>query len=230
MNLDTHNSHSDLVMDWANCFLCFEKRQMQLAIHGVAPKRQRRMEIDLHRLTKRNLLIARYYGKKLLYTRPRNKRLFDEFDGSKIYHAHACTECLLRFYLSNKSGEIVPEKLFRGSGSVPDGGIRYPNGTLLTFEFSTRHNFFFSRNMEGKLDAYDRNLQIIESNFDAKAIVVFVIDVPRDTVKRFVRRLDTTSSWYFIDNATFLSIPIGDALTTPAYFWTDGKEYPLKNV
>jgi hypothetical protein len=241
-------THSEQIMDWAEGFHWADKPQFQLAIHGVAPKRQRRMEIDLRRLSKAKKLRTVQYGKKLVYALPRKTRKMDEFEiMSKIRHGLACTETLVRFYRARTEGVIIPERLFRGCGSVPEWGIKYPNNNLLLCEFSTKSNFLYTELMNGKINAYTRNLSKIEEKFDAKAVVVFVIDVPRDTVKRYVGSLNGRTArdaarraegdsfplnpFYFTDYQTFLSVPLGQQDTAPIYFWKDGKEYPIrKNV
>src|SRR5688572_22316888 len=111
-NMGNNYSHSDLVMEWAKVFHWAEKRHFQLAIHGVAPKRQRRMEIDLRRLSQRKKLRTARYGKKLVYALPRTTKDFDGFEmASKIRHGLACTECLVKF-IRSQTGEIIEEKFF----------------------------------------------------------------------------------------------------------------------
>ena len=140
-------------------------------------------------------------------------------------------------------GVVIAERFFYGLGSVPEWGIRYPNGKLILLEFCTKSNFLFSGMMMAKISAYIRNLEKIEDKFQAKAIVVFVIDVPRATVERFVgslsredgslagARADGGSSpllpLFFTDYETFLKVPLGRQLYEPIYFWSDGKQYPL---
>ena len=92
-----------------------------------------------------------------------------------------------------------------------------------------KSNFEYTELMNGKLNAYDRNIEKIEEKFQAKAIVVFIIDIPRERVERYVRSLKRENNpYFFTDYQTFLSIPLGQQLTAPIYFWVDGKEYPLK--
>src|SRR6185503_16683779 len=93
------------------------------------------------------------------------------------------------FWPARTEGEIIAERFFYGCGVVPEWGIRYPNGKMLLYEFSTKSNFHFSGLMNGKLNAYRRNLEKIEEKFQAKAIVVFVLDIPRITVERYVGTL-----------------------------------------
>ena len=226
----------------------FDKRQIMLAIHGITQKRHRRTEIDLRRLSQRKKLRVVHYGKKLVYELPRKTKKFDEFEGmSKIYHGLACTECLIRFYRSRMEGEIIAERFFRGSGSVPEWGIRYSNKTMLLCEFSTQSNFLYTELMNGKLNAYIRNLPMIEEKFRAKAVVVFVIDIPRPMVERFISTLKREDGsvadapadgdrfpllpFFFTDYETFLKVPLGRQLYEPIYFWSyDGKTYPLRQV
>ena len=145
-------------------------------------------------------------------------------------------------------GEIIAERYFYGCGAVPEWGIRYPNGKMLLFEFCTESNFLFSNNMKGKLNAYKKHLEEIEKKFQSKALVLFVIDVPRDTVERYVGSLkrevgsvadgDQSAPYdgdrfpllpfFFVSYEDFLKVPIGDQLKAPIYIWLDGKEYPLK--
>jgi hypothetical protein len=184
-------------------------------------------------LSERKKLRTAPYGKKLVYALPRTTKNFDEFEMmSKIRHGLACTEALVRFYRSRTDGEIIAERFFRGCGSVPEWGIRYPDGKLLLSEVSMKSNFEYTELMNGKLNAYDRNIEKIEEKFQAKPIVVFVIDIPRERVERYVRSLKREKGpYWFTDLQTFLSVPLapqGNQLTAPIYYWLDGKEYPLK--
>ncbi len=214
-------------------------------------RRNTRTEVVLLRLSRRKKLKAIKYGKKLVYVSPqkaKGKNLDEVEIYPKIAHGLACTEGIVRFWRARTEGEMVPERLFYGCGIVPEWGIRYPDKKMLLFEFSTKSNFQFSGLMNGKLNAYRRNLENIEQKFQAKAIVVFVLDVPRITVERYVgtlkRDVDSVADgdlvgssggdtsfpldpFYFVDNETFLKVPIGDQLTAPIYFWMNGKEYPL---
>jgi hypothetical protein len=206
---------------------------------GQEPKRHRQTEIVLRRLSKRKKLRAVQYGKKLVYALPRKTKSFDEFEGmSKIYHGLACTECLVRLYRSGMDGEIIAERFFRGCGSVPEWGIRYPNKTMLLLEFSTKSNFLYSELMNGKINAYIRSLPKIEMKFQAKAIVLFVLEIRRESVKKYVDSLkredgsaggvppplaegDTfpLNPFFFTDYESFLKVAIGRQLSEKIYFW-----------
>jgi hypothetical protein len=225
------------------------KEQFNLLLTGSTRRRDRTEKVLL-RLTRRNRLRAIPFGKKLVYALPRKVKGVDLGDPGiypKIVHGLACSEVTIRFWRAKTDGEIVAERYFYGLGTVPEAGIRYPDGKMLVFEFSTKSNFLFSGLMNGKINAYHRNLEKIEEKFQAKSIVVFVLAVPRITVERYVGTLKRTvgsvadgessappegdgfpsDPFYFVDYETFLKVPIGDQLKAPIYFWMDGKEYPL---
>jgi len=234
-------------LDAAAVFHYATKEHFNLLLTG-STQRNARTETVLLRLTRRKKLKAIKYGKKLVYVASRKAKGENSDElviFPKIVHGLSCTEGLVRFWRARTEGEIIAERFFYGCGIVPEWGIRYPDGKMLLFEFSTKSNFQFSGLMNGKLNAYRRSLGKIEEKFSAKAVVVFVLDVPRTTVERYVGILggrpapsaslraegDTFPSdpFYFVDNETFLKIPVGQQLKAPIYFWMDGKEYPLKN-
>lgn len=239
----------DYYLEAASVFHFATKEHFNLLLTG-SNSRNTRTETVLLRLARRKKIKAIKYGKKLIYVVPRKakgKNMDDLTIYPKIAHGLSCTEGLVRFWRARTDGEIIAERFFYGCGIVPEWGIRYPNGKMLLFEFSTKSNFHFSGLMNGKINAYRRNLGKIEEKFQAKAIVVFVLDVPRTTVERFVGTLKRDAGsvadgvpsasyggdgfpsdpFYFVDNETFLSVPIGDQLKAPIYFWMDGKEYLL---
>jgi hypothetical protein len=238
------NSYSDLFMKIADMDYWFDKRQIELLVFGTEAKRHRRTEILLRRLStrKRKGLTAVRYGNKLIYTLKRRSN-------KSIYHSLNCMECLVRFYMSDTQGELIPERHFRGCGSNPDGGMRW-NNVILCFEFSTLDQVVYHDQIPSKLRAYSANIEEIEKKFHAEAIVVFILDVPRDRVGRYVGlgnglsapsaatipppsagdRFPLLPFCYFVDYKTFCSIPLGQQLTAPIYRWKDGKEYPLINA
>ena len=256
-----HTIPIDRYIEAAQVFHWFTKEHFILWFLGIL-KRHRRTESVLHKLVQKGKLRCVKFGKRLVYTVPRRAKgkrpvLLKEKPGyepklsedaiagrNKIVHGLACTECLVRFYRSRTDGEIIAERYFYGLGAVPEWGIRYPNGKLLLFEFCTESNFLYANMMKGKISAYQRHLEKIEERFLAKAIVLFVIDVPRKTVEGFVgalRREDGSlagaraegdsfpfNPFWFTDYQTFLGVPLGQQLAAPSYFWIDGKEYPLK--
>jgi hypothetical protein len=228
--------------------------------------RHRRTESVLLKLVQKGKLRCVKFGKRLVYTVPRRTKgklpvLVKEKPGyepkvtedaikqnNKIEHGLACTECLVRFFLSRTDGEIIAERYFYKLGIVPEWGIRFPHGKLLLLEYSSEDNFERTNLIKGKINAYIRHLEKIEEKFEAKAIVLFVIDVPRVKVEGFVDMVKREAGsvadgdpsalyegdrfplnpFYFTDYKTFLGIPIGQQLAAPIYIWFDGKEYPLK--
>lgn len=230
-------------MDVAQVFHWAKREHFIMWFTGET-KRHRRTETVLQRLVKRRKLRSVRYGKRLIYIAPRKVKgkIVDEFSGlTKVPHGLACTECLVRFFRSRTDGEIIAERFFYGCGAVPDWGIRYPNGKILLFEFSTKSNFMFTNLINGKLSAYERSIEKIEEKFQAQAVLVFVVDIPRPTLERFIARktlpaqeraagtvAGAPTNVMFTDYATFLDIPIGESLIAPIYFWLfDGKPYPL---
>ena len=237
----------DLYIEASQVFHWATKRHFQLWFTGQEKKRHRRTETVLKRLVRRGKMRSMLYGKKLIYSAPKNikGKAMDEFYGlSKVVHGLACTEGLVRFYRSRMDGVVIAERFFYGCGSVPEWGIIYPEGKMLLFEFCTKSNFYFSGNMKGKLQTYDRNLEKIERKFNAKAMVIFVLDVPHGVVERYVGSLRSAvgsvadaplegdtfpfDPFFFTDYESFKKVPIGEQLTAPIYFWIDCKQYPLR--
>ena len=155
--MSKHAIPMDLYIEASQVFHWATKRHFQLWFTGEESKRHRRTESVLKRLSKRGKLRSILYGRKMIYAAPKNVKgeVLDEFYGlSKVVHGLACTEGLVRFYRSRMDGVVVAERFFYGCGSVPEWGIIYPEGKMLLFEFSTKHNFLFTGKMKGKLQAY----------------------------------------------------------------------------
>ena len=221
----SHNSRSDLVMSVAGCLHWFDKNMLVRWFEGREAKRHRQIEKILRRFSLNGKLKTMRYGNKLIYSLPRKSR---KVDGSKVYHGLCCSECTVRIYRSNTACEIIPERFFFGHGAIADVGFRFPNGSLLCLEFCTHSNYFFSGNMRGKLDAYRRNIEKIEEEFNSEVVVLYVIDIPREQVRQFAMEV-TDDYCFFVDYSSFLSVPLGKQLQTPIYYWVDGKEYPLSD-
>lgn len=230
-------SRSDLVLEAAEVFHWATKRHFQLYLRGVAPYRDSPMEKTLLRLERRKKLrtFRATTTDPKLYALPRKTKNFDFADTLRIIHGLACTECLVRFYLANPNCEVVAESFFRRAryGSVPEGGFLYPEvkdeygnvikeSSLLLFEFSTRSNVYFHLNMFGKFNAYEKALPVFREDLNAKPGVVFILDIKRDEVIARLKRWKPEGPYWFIDYASFLDIPLGEALTSPIYFRPDG--------
>jgi hypothetical protein len=85
--------------------------------------------------------------------------------------------------------------------------------------------------MKGKLAAYRSNLENINKRFNREGIIVFVFDVPRDRVLKFV--LDNKPTGlpaFFTDYEMFKRVGTGQQLNAPIYIWGEnGLSYPLVN-
>lgn len=187
-------------------------------------ERHRRTEVMLPRLVRKGKLTALRSGKKNVYASLRHasrKPLL-------VDHGLGCTEGLVRM-IRSKSGEVIPERRFRGLGSVPEWGIRYPSGMLLLYEFCTKNNFEHSNTMKIKIAKYKNNITAIETKFNGNVILLFVIDIPRQRIENFVsRNLPIGTQFFFTDYETFKSVSIGDQLSTSIYIWgEDAQYYPL---
>lgn len=186
-------------------------------------RRHKRTEVILPRLVKEGRLVAVRHGKRLVYSVPRRCQ------GKKypdIEHGLGCTEGLVRFWLSQNDGIILPERAFRGLGVVPEWGILYPNGRLLLYEYGTPDNFYLTK---GKVTGYRSRIYAVEERFHAEAFVVFVLSAGRDALKRYMRTFMPTGWRYtFTDLETFISVPYGQQLTAPIYICgQDGIAHPL---
>lgn len=187
-------------------------------------ERHRRTEIMLPRLEKSGKLISKRFGRKKIYIVPRRK-------GERyIEHGLGCTECLVRFYRSDINGIIIPERKLRGFHIRPDGGIIYPNNKILLFEFCTESNLE-SGAVKSKVTRYENNLDRLEHKFKVTAIVVFIIDVHRLRVDRFVQRyVPMDDVFYFTDYHTFLNTEYGNQLSDGIYInGEDGWPYALRS-
>lgn len=191
--------------------------------------RSKRTEAILPRLVEKGLLRMTKAGKKHVYACKRKARHPGFF--TKVEHGLGCTEGLIRFWWSDMRAEIVEERMFYGCGSMPEWGLRYNSGKMILYEYCTADNFNRANVMRGKLAAYRNNLETINRRFNGDGIIVFVCDVPRDKVLKFV--LDNRPIGlpvFFTDTEMFMRVGIGAQLIAPIYIWgEDGLAYPLVN-
>lgn len=145
---------------------------------------------------------------KLLPLLEREGRLFSErYEGKKVYsiprrqkgkpvsivHEVACALILVLLWRCRmEEGEIVPERAFRGFGIVPESGLRYSKerNTMLIFEYCTYKNFKHGGVMKSKITRYIKYLPKMEARFGRKITVLFVLDIERSQVKRYVNRME----------------------------------------
>jgi hypothetical protein len=198
----------------------FTRRQAVIFFKGE-DRRDKRVEFLLPHFERKGRLNAFWREGRKVYVVPRKGRL-------NVDHGLACTECLTRIWRARPIGEIYPEKEFKTYPMVPEWAIRYPNGKMLLFEFSTADNSNRTPLMKNKVSRYLENLHQIENDYQAEAIVLFVMDIPKITVERFVDEIIPADKLFFIDYRTFLTVHPNEVLTAPVYIWGgDGKRHPL---
>lgn len=197
----------------AQALECFSQEQIILWFFEKQ-LRSRRVEILLPRLVEMKKLLREKYSKKYVYFVPRIGRAFDP----QIEHGLGVAEGLVRFYISDRSAEIIPSRKYEGYGVRPEWGLKYGNRTLL-YEFCTADNARRLNVLKRKIDAYQK--------FDA--IVVFVMDISREQVKNLIPKIKSDGNFMFTDYETFKSVPYRQQLTASIYIWGgDGKSYHLK--
>ncbi len=220
-NMGVHTFSKDKYLEIAQLFHWATREHYIMWFTGRLD-RHRRTEVMLPRLVKKGKLVAVRHGNRFVYSAPRRKN-------GLIDHGLGCTEGLVRIWRSRMDGTIIPERYFRGFGSVPEWGIWYPNGKLLLYEYSSKNNFEQARIVKTKVTKYQTNLPDLTFNFVAdEAVVLFVIDISRERVKNFIERIAPDGPFFFTDYESFKKVPIGEQLKAPIYFWgEDGKEYTL---
>lgn len=127
--------------------------------------------------------------------------------------------------------EVIQERMFYGGGCVPDFGLAYPSGKMILCEYSSEDNFHRPHNIKDKLAAYRKFLPGIQERFGMEAVLVFVLDVSRIKVQKFVDKEKPTGlPVFFTDMDMFCRVGIGHQLEAPIYIWgEDGLAYPLVN-
>ena len=199
------------------------KRHFQLWVKGEAPHKDKKMETLLAQLrngTKKGLRALPYPGtKKLIYALPRYAKNVDPDDDPYFYHETNCTECLVRYRLTDPTCEVYPQKDLKGYGSVPDWAIKSKNGLILLGEFSSRRDTV--RALQHKLSIYPKALRQIEKDFNAEAVVVFILDVERWKVQDKVARYKPSGPFRFIDYKSFLDTDVNAAFDA-CYIYPDG--------
>lgn len=241
----THNSRRDLIgesfVDIAKGFHWAMKKDFQIWDYGVANDRQSTTERTLRRLEKNGRLRSVQFGGKRypkIYALPTHTR---NFDPSLKKHELGCTDTLVRIYRADMNSEVKGEQVFRGCGVLPDWGSRYPQRLdpktgnmilprILCGEFSTEDNVDEHRVIPSKITAYQNSFARIEERFQAKPVVLFILEVTRDRVRMLVEKWKPKGQFYFVDYNSFSSITLGQHLYEPIYFYSDGKECALRNV
>ncbi|HWQ04619.1 MAG TPA: hypothetical protein VN452_04615 [Longilinea sp.] len=197
------------VFNWAT------KRHFTGWYFGEWLDRQRRIEILLKRLSEKGKLKVTPFGKKLVYIVPRYRKL----ENHQILHGLGVTEGLVRFVVSDRSAQIIPERWFK-TKVRPEWGLVIGNKTLL-YEYCTKDNAQRFNVLKYKIHAYQN---FISEN----QVVLFVMHISREEVKEKIKQLKPEGPFMFTDLTTFMSVPLGDQLTAKIYLWEDGHEYQLR--
>lgn len=107
----------------------------------------------LRKLTREGEILSQQWGRRKVFICKRRAKSQDEYPYYKIPHALTCTEILVRLYLS-KYGLLLSNADFSRQPCVPDGGVRYPDGSEILFEYSTKDNFSRKTLMAEKIAHY----------------------------------------------------------------------------
>lgn len=193
---------------------------LMLWFYGREKKRDKRTEYTLLSLVKKGAIKEARWGRPKVYA----------VRGSTqhIEHGLACAEGLVRVVRSDNNCVVIGENQLSAAklGCVSEWITKYPNDTMLAYEHCTRDNATRSGMIPRKVNQYGRYLWRIEEAFEAKAVVLFVIELPREAVRRMALKY---GSYFYTDYETFLKVPLGQQLTAPIYIWGEnGQEYPLK--
>jgi hypothetical protein len=235
---DSHNIRSEMVskgevmntramvLDILEYTQWASKRQLQIWIRGFAKRRYGTIDEALERLVKQGRVRAALTGQGNNKVYGLSRKTKGDPSNFNIDHWLGATEVLTRLYRSEMDCEVIPESDFRGFGSVPEWGISY-NNTLLLGEYSTKTDTLYKNKIPPKLVSYGKSLEKIERIYQSEAVVVFVLGVTREQLKHKLTIWKPNGPYFFTDYETFCKVPIGQALTAPIYFWTDGKEYSL---
>lgn len=179
------------------------------------------VEYWLPRLVREGRLQTRIFGKEILYARRRQTNL-------NLAHELACSDILTRFYISDRSGEILTLRYFKkqaGLGIVPDGGLVYSPWVLL-WEYSTKNNCERLQVLRWKVGRYIRLAQA-RPNYQ----VVLVLDVTAEQVSQIITKLTPHEAIFYVDYQTFRSVPLGQQLIAPIYVnGSNGQTYPLRSI
>lgn len=198
----------------------FTRQQVTQLLFGK-DDRHRGIERLLPYLVAKGKLVSYPFQKKLAYIVPRlAKKSGIEF---RIEHGVGCSECKVRLWLADRSAELVPERRFKGFSVWPDGGLIYPNGWLLMYEFSTQDN---ARRLGILRYKAHRYLQLVKE----KHQVLFVMDLPANKVEAVVEKMPSHEAFWYVDFATFRSIPLAESLLAPVYInGGNGNKYSLRS-
>jgi hypothetical protein len=155
---------------------------------GGAEKRIKALEVMLPDLERDGRLFSERQGGEKIYWIARK----DNVKPLSMEHEAACADILVTLWRCRMGeGEVVPERAFRGFGIVPEAGIRYSEerNTMLILEYCTQSNFTHGGVMKSKITRYIKYLPQMEARFERGITVLFVLDIERSAVRKFVQRM-----------------------------------------
>lgn len=156
-------------------------------------------ETILPRLFRKGLLRRVRYQKRWVYAVRRVTK--SQSTDWNITHGLGCTECLVRIWICDRSGELIPERRFKGRNIRPEWAIVYPTGKLLLCEFCTADNSNRLRVVKSKITRYQAIMR-------EEYLILFVMDIPRSQVVDLVSKLRPEGNFLFTDYETFKRVPL----------------------
>lgn len=178
--------------------------------HGYRFRDGRSEEVLREGAKKGDWHAQKYINNRVVYTVRRLSRKPATWE--TIEARIAKTEGVVRFHLADPTAVYLWERDF--VGARPEFGYRFPKGDLL-FEFQSYHNTL--QEYKHKVQAYKR----------APGVVLFVCAVDRGMMERYIKKYP--GDYYATDYETFLSVPYGEQISAPIYFWGgDGTAHSLQ--
>jgi hypothetical protein len=177
----------DVVLKAVRIFRWVTRPTLELYFKG-AEARIKKLEEMLPALEREGWLHADWHGGEKVYSIARKAQA----KPVSFSHEIACADIHARLWRCRmEEGEIVTERKFRNFGIVAEGAIRYSEerNTMLVFEYCTRSNFKHGGVMKSKITRYIKYLPKLEAKFERQITVLFVLDIERSEVRRFVKRM-----------------------------------------
>lgn len=210
-------------------------RFILILFFGGGAKRIKVLEKMLPTLEGEGRILFEWHKGEKVYSIPRKGR------GKPVSMDHEVVCALILVLLwrcrMGEDCEVVQERAFRGFGIVPEGGIRYSKerNTMLVLEYCTRSNFKHGGVMKSKITRYIKYLPQMEAKFGRRITVLFVLEIERNQVKEFARRMghlfsEANSSgfdglWEREAGSDAVGVPTafdgGDRFPLDPFFWTD---------
>jgi len=224
----------DIVLKVVKVLRWVTRAVLVLYFWGVE-KRTKALERLLPEMECEGKLDVTWHKGKKVYSAPRKKKV----KPVSLAHEIACADILVRLWRCRmEESEIVPERAFRSFGIVPENGIRYSEGrnTMLIYEHESRKDFMNHRGvMKSKLTRYQKYLPAMEAKFQRSITVLFVIDIERNKVREFVRRMEPilnepifsgfAGSWEreagSVADGRTSALPEGEGFPSNPFFFTD---------